>query len=266
MFPLATALLALVLAVGWQRTVRVAGRLAATNAELEDLQDHQQEFAAVTAHELRTPVTVVGGFAQTLHGRWDEIDEPTRRMMVDRLAASTRRLTGLVEDLMTATLSRRGDLQLVPGAMSLSAFVDAAVSGSRLATRPPVLDLDASAVLRVDPTYGPRMLANLLDNAAKYGRPPVEVQGRRVDGHVDIVVRDHGDGVPPEFEAWMFQPYRQAERHERRRRGGVGLGLHTVARLAELSGGSIHHRRPVDGGAEFTLRLPAAHPDAEVVE
>jgi len=194
------------------------------------------------------------------------VDDDTRRDMLDRLASAARRLSGLVEDLMTATLSERGALHLVPRPMTAAAFVDAAVQGSRMALAPPeVLDVEGHAVLRVDPIYGPRMLANLLDNAVKYGRRPVEARLAQRDGHVDIVVRDHGDGVPADFEARLFQPFRQAEGHERRRRGGVGLGLHTVAQLAELSGGTIRYRPADGGGAEFHLRLPAAHPESEVV-
>lgn len=256
---LAALLLAVVVvltAAAYQRAVRTSLVLAAAHGQMQEVLQQQEEFLAVASHELRTPVTIVTGFASGLQDHWDALDDEARRTYLDRLAGGATRMTNLVEDLLTTLMTRAGRIELRPEPVTVEQLVEESIAGSRIPRDE--VDVDAPAALEVDidPRYGPRIIANLLDNAVKYGRSPVTVVARRVDGHVEIRVRDHGDGVLEEARANLFDGYWQAPRHQWSRDGGIGLGLHLVRDLARRSGGDVEHRVPDGGGAEFVVRLP----------
>jgi len=108
----------------------------------------------------------------------------------------------------------------------------------------------------VDPGHLQQMVTNLVSNAGKYGRPPIEVSAEvRVDGWVEVRIRDHGNGIPAAFVPRLFDRYTRADA---RQAHGTGLGLFIVRHLAEANGGSITYDPDGAPGACFVLRLEAA--------
>jgi signal transduction histidine kinase len=100
-------------------------------------------------------------------------------------------------------------------------------------------------------------LRNLVGNAVKFTeRGEVAIRVRRIEGHVEFVVTDTGIGIPSEALPRLFEPFTQAHGMESRRKGGAGLGLHLVKRLAELLGGTVSVDTEVGHGSTFRLRLP----------
>src|SRR6185436_4026199 len=100
---------------------------------------------------------------------------------------------------------------------------------------------------------------NLISNAIKYSsaEDEVAIDVEQTDGHVRLIVRDHGVGIPPAFLPHVFEPFRQAEAAATRTYGGLGVGLAIVKYLAELHGGSVSASSPGEGaGATFTVTLP----------
>jgi signal transduction histidine kinase len=250
------------LSVERQRLARLSARLADREADLEvtlvalrEARSAQVEFIAVTSHELRTPLTAVRGFARTLLARWDEMPDHGRQASVQAIDVQAERLGGMVEDLLTVSAMHAGPVAVHLGVQPLEEALRRAVadSGVEGAVRCP-----SGLQVVADPARLRQILGNLLSNARKYGAPPVEVDAERLDGVARIRVRDHGAGVPADFQARMWEEFTQASVGPTRTAQGPGLGLAIVRYLARAQGGSVGYRDHPDGGAEFTVELPAA--------
>ncbi len=207
---------------------------------------------ATAAHEIRGPVTVLAGVAETVIEMDDMASEDRRRLMRS-MARQTRLLDGITADLLTSAQIQRGTLRVERQRVDPAQVVASAVNGASSTT---VRVLDHREV-HADPLRVEQMLTNLLRNAAKYGAPPYEVVVRR-DARPELVcleVIDHGPGVPADFEPRLFAEYARADHHGV---PGNGLGLFVVRTLAEAQGGSAGYRAGDDGGAVFSVCLVAA--------
>lgn len=206
---------------------------------------------AATAHELRGPVTVIGGAAETLeHADARELDPDAVAELTDAMVRQARILDGLTTDLLTTAEVRHGTLTLQPREVRPGDVVVAVLAGRYDAG----VEVTDERMVLADPLRLEQMLSNLLSNARKYGRPPIDVRVRPAGGYVAIDVTDHGDGVPDEFRERLFHEFARAGTTDVT---GTGLGLHVVRTLAEAQGGTASYSRGPDGGAVFTIELPA---------
>jgi two-component system, OmpR family, phosphate regulon sensor histidine kinase PhoR len=219
-------------------------------------------FVAVTSHELRTPVTVIKGYADTLADHWDELDEASRRDSAERLGQRARELARLVERLLSAVGDGSGLASPVPLPFELTEAVRSAVTELPADTRrrvrvalPDVLPkaLGERASLAT-------VLAELITNAIKYSPPDaaVELSGVVDVGTVGFRVADGGIGVRPQHVERAFERFWQAESGSERRYGGVGLGLYLVRRIIERQNGWVSLRPRDRGGTVAEVRLPRA--------
>jgi signal transduction histidine kinase len=112
--------------------------------------------------------------------------------------------------------------------------------------------------LRVDRLGLEQVVGNLVDNALRYGSGPIELAARAVGGQVELSVRDHGEGLPPDFVASAFERFTRVD--SARSRGGAGLGLALVRAIAEAHGGTASAANADDGGAKITVVVPGAAP------
>lgn len=213
--------------------------------------DRLRRAMAASAHELRTPATVLSGAAEVLQLPDGEVDEETRARLLRSVHRQAELLEGITADMLAAAQAERGVIAVHVGPLSASEVVRAVVA-DRYDAQLRVLD---DPLVRADPVWLEQMVANLLSNALKYGAPPIVVTVR---GHADrgeVVVRDHGPGVPPAFRDRLFEEFSRAPGTTAR---GTGLGLYVVRSLAEAMDGSVSYRDAEGGGAEFVLRLPLA--------
>ena len=207
---------------------------------------------ATTAHEIRGPVTVLGGVAETV-GEMDDMAVEDRRRMMRSVARQTRLLDGITADLLTAAQIQRGnlrlDLQTIDPAVAVA---DVAEDDFDVTVR--VVD---SRPVRADPLRFEQMLTNLLRNAVKHGAAPIEVVVRSCEGSdaISVDVVDHGPGVPEDFQHRLFTEFARADDVAVT---GTGLGLFVVRTLAEAQHGSVSYRTGDDGGAVFGICLPVA--------
>jgi signal transduction histidine kinase len=116
----------------------------------------------------------------------------------------------------------------------------------------------AELVAVVDPAHLTRILDNYLGNAFKYGEPPVCIEVERVGDFVELRVRDHGPGVPPEFVSRLFTKFGRLDTPTTRATQGTGLGLSIVKALAEANHGDVRYQQDEPKGGCFVVRLPAA--------
>ncbi|HEV8651500.1 MAG TPA: ATP-binding protein [Actinomycetes bacterium] len=244
--------------------------LAAAVARLTAVDRAKDEFLALVGHELRTPVTVVVGMADTLAARPEVAGTPDGQELVARLAAKAHRLGALVEQLLAASAYAVGrSPALMTRPVAVAELVAECVTARRAAV--PALPLalvlpEAPRPVAADPTALRAVLEALLDNAAKAAPPGTEVTVTvaQPEGWTRITVTDQGAGVAPADRDRIFRPFTQVDAGLTRRAGGLGLGLFLVKRLVAGMGGRVEVDDNPGGGACFTVELPDPAPPASV--
>jgi signal transduction histidine kinase len=245
------------------------GRLYATqrglsaDADQARRQENRDLWVAVTSHELRTPVTVIKGYADTLTNHWDTLGEQGRQEAVRVVGTRAGELARLVDRLLSA-VSEDGEIGGgTAGPFDLTETLRAAADElpAILRGRIQVENLPAE----LPKAYGDRdsiatILTELATNAEKNSPAdsPIELCAG-VDGEtLRFQVSDRGSGISPEHVERAFERYWQAEGGERRRHPGAGLGLYLVRRLVERQQGWVSLRPRDGGGTTAEVRLPRA--------
>jgi signal transduction histidine kinase len=223
----------------------------------------RDEFLATAAHELKTPLTGVRGFTQTLLKLAENgtLDRARTEQALRHIEAGTTRLTQLVGHLFDVTRIEMGSLALVRVPTNLTQLCAEAAAEARAYTQAHVLSVQAPGPIwaEVDELRLGLVLSNLLDNAVKFspGGGPIAVTLSVPDGgSVCIAIRDRGIGVPVQYRERLFN--RLTPAHAESYRSGLGLGLYISRQIVEGHGGSLTAEFPEDGGSLFTVRLPNA--------
>ncbi len=227
---------------------------------LEERIQRDARFASNVSHELRSPLMTLAASSEVLQNQRD--DMPVRaRAALDLMVADIERFQQLVEDLLEISRFDAGVMHLDLEDVRVDELVMQAVANSTDVDVP--VDIDAGLaglVVKADKRRLSRVIANLLDNAAKYGDGATRVELRRHGNAVLIAVEDDGPGVPvDDREPIFFRFNRGTLAGHRRGIDGVGLGLSLVAEHIRLHGGSVWVEDRADGeqGARFVLELPA---------
>jgi len=216
---------------------------------------------ATASHELRTPVTVVKGYAETLAGRWHDLTEEDRLAAVEVLRHRTTELAALVDRLLLGDRGEPAGFAVEREPFDLLETLQQAVAALPAAVPAPVLDLpEALPAARGDRASIATVVAELCTNAVKYSPrgSSVELHAAADRSSVFFQVADRGIGVRPEDVEKVFVRFWQAEQGDQRRFGGVGLGLYIVRRLLDRQGGWVAVRPRDGGGTVVEVRLPRA--------
>jgi signal transduction histidine kinase/CheY-like chemotaxis protein len=252
---------------------------AARQAEqaLREADRLKDEFLATLSHELRNPLAPLRNGLEIVRRAPNDAEGITRaHSIMDRQLAQ---LVRLVDDLLDISRISRGRIELRKERIELRAVLENAVETSRpvfdafghdfVMTEPP-----EAIFIEGDTTRLAQVLANLLDNAAKYTPPGgrVRVRVQREDARVLVRIRDNGVGISAEVLPKLFEMFTRVASPLERSRGGLGVGLALVKRLVEMHGGDVAVYSPpaeVEGdgaprgkGSEFVVRLPIAEPVA----
>ena len=244
----------------------VAGRIYAIRDVSSErvVEEMKSEFVANVSHGLRTPLTSIYGFAETLLRQDVLFEEEERRTFLGYIASEAQRLTAIVDALLNVARLDAGDLQmqLVPidVRMVVSEVVTGvqetgAVNGHDFVVDLPSEPLDAAA----DRDKLRQILANLLDNAIKFSPDggTVTVAARRKSGAVEVRVVDRGPGIPAAERARIFRKFYRGDL-ARDRPGGTGLGLFIAEGLVKAMGGRIWVDSEEGEGSSFAFELPLA--------
>lgn len=211
---------------------------------------------ATAAHDLRGPVTVLGGIAEVLSV--GEPPDPARRAaLVASVGRQAARLDSLTADLLTSAQARGGVLRLDLAPLELREALETVLEAHPdVALHVLGRDEDPTAPMRVrgDLDRLDQLVGNLLDNARQYGAPPLLVTLSAHGPWVVVEVEDQGPGVAESFREHLFEEHSRAPGSAAR---GSGLGLFVVRRLALAHGGEVRHRNGADRGSVFTVSLPA---------
>jgi signal transduction histidine kinase len=226
--------------------------------EIERARDSEQAFLADISHELRTPLTSIQGFAQAIaEGEAAGEAAPPAAKIIQR---ESRRLIRMVEGLLEVAKLQAGGPELARERVEATTLVRSAVAALEVQAQEAGVTLDVATgdlpALRGDPDKLAQLVTNLIDNAVKHSPrgASVIVRGAREDGQAVLRVRDAGSGLPGGAQTRLF---RRFYRGENAQRDGAGLGLAIAQAIAVAHGGAITARNVDQGGAEFTVRLPA---------
>jgi signal transduction histidine kinase len=220
---------------------RAAARIEELVGAQKLLLESNKRLLAHASHELRTPLARIRMGVELLKGK----DDPKRKSELERDIAE---LDQLIDEILLASrldavaeIDRGEDVDLLAlAAEECARYEDCALEGE------PVMVQGDARLLR-------RMIRNLLENAGRHGKPPIEVSLRRVHDRAELSVRDHGAGVPESAREHLFEPFHRIPGAT----GGTGLGLSLVRQIALRHGGSASVRSAAEGGNYITVEIVA---------
>ena len=229
----------------------------------KELEEAKDLFLATTSHELRTPITVVQGFASTLASRWDKLNDDDRRSAVQTIADRAGALGKLVEQLLLGSRAGADQLAVSNAPFDLGGLLRGAVVAFRPLSDQHTLTVDVPDELPKafgDPTATDVIVGQLLENAFKYSPDggKVTVRARKDGDEIHVTVEDEGIGIPAEDRDRVFERFVQGEGGDRRRFGGIGLGLYIVRQLARAQDGEVAAEGREGAGTLMRLRLHCA--------
>lgn len=232
--------------------------------ELRRLENIRRDFVSNVSHELKTPLTAIQAYTETLLD--GALEEPEHRIgFVERIAEQANRLHALIQDLLQLARIESGENVFEVQPVDVASVVDecveeqSAVAQSKsqcLFTEPSVSEIS----VRADAEGLRTILSNLIDNAVKYTQEggTIAVRWRAEEGSAVIEVQDNGPGIPEEHHPRIFERFYRVDRARSRDVGGTGLGLSIVKHLVQVFGGEIDIRSQPGQGTTFAVHLPLA--------
>lgn len=228
--------------------------------QIRDAEQLKDDFLSLVSHELRTPMTTIQGGALVLLQDSERLDEETQRQILTDIAGESRRLAGLVENMVQLANIRAGRFGMEVEPIHVATLLHRAVAAINDAAPEHTFDVQIERNLlalgdegRID-----QVVRNLLHNAVKYAPagPPIEVRATRDQDMVVVSVRDHGPGIDEEDLPFVFERFRRGKQATLRNTAGMGLGLFLSKHLVEAHGGQIWIERPADGGTTILFSMP----------
>jgi GAF domain-containing protein len=243
--------------------VRLFREIQEKSAQLEVANQHKSEFLANMSHELRTPLNAIIGFSEVLSDRmFGEVNEKQLEYLKD-IHESGRHLLSLINDILDLSKIEAGRMELEVSTFDLpSALSNAMTLIRERAQRHGIalgLEVDHQlAEFSGDERKFKQIMLNLLSNAVKFTPDggKVDVAAKKLNGALEVAVRDTGIGIAPEDQAAVFEEFKQVGRDRMRKAEGTGLGLALTKRFVELHGGSIRLESAPGKGSTFTVSLP----------
>ena len=251
------------------RTVAVASRPLRTGGGVvtvldltvvRRLETIRRDFVANVSHELKTPLTAVSGYAETLLD--DGIPSEQRQRFVETIRENATRMQRIVDDLLDLSRIESGGWRPNVSTVEVSGIVTDVFTALQSAASAKGLTLVSSVVpgathVRVDPTAFRQIVTNLVENAVRYTREGgVTLRTRAADGGVWVEVSDTGIGIAPEHLPRIFERFYRVDAGRSRAEGGTGLGLAIVRHLAEAHGGRVEATSQVGRGTTVGVWLP----------
>jgi two-component system, OmpR family, phosphate regulon sensor histidine kinase PhoR len=229
--------------------------------ELRRLEAVRRDFVANVSHELKTPLTSISGYAETL--LTDTPEPETTRRFLGTILDNARRMQRLVDDLLDLARIEAGRWQPEPEPVDVREAAREMWNefAERAATRPVQFEVDigpGAGTVMVDADALRQVLTNLLDNSLRYtargGR--IVCRSRREDSGVAISVADDGSGIAHEHLPRIFERFYRADHSRSREEGGTGLGLAIVKHLVEAHGGRVYAESERGEGTTVTCWFP----------
>ena len=231
--------------------------------QLRHLEHVRSDFVANVSHEIKTPLTAIKGFVETL--QQSEVEEPEERArFLGIILKHVDRLNAILEDLLTLsrieregvhTDVKRRDTSILEVVQTAVQVCQPRADARGIEFR---INCPEEIQARVDATLLEQALVNLIDNAVKYSGngSSVWIDIDRSDSQIQIHIRDEGPGIPQRHLPRLFERFYRADKARSRKLGGTGLGLAIVKHIVQVHGGHVTVESALGKGSTFTLYLP----------
>ena len=229
--------------------------------EIRKLETMRSDFIANVSHELKTPLTSIKGFIETLlEGALD--DKENSRTFLTIIQEHAQRLNDLVNDLLSLAHLESKEITLEKKDVALRQLIERVTLGFKSQLRKKGIEvkdeLPAGLMVKADMNRIEQVFTNLIDNAIKFNKEKgsVRIYSQDIDGRIKIVVEDSGAGIPEKDMSRIFERFYRVDKARSRELGGTGLGLSIVKHIVELHGGSVGAESAEGVGSKFWIALP----------
>jgi two-component system phosphate regulon sensor histidine kinase PhoR len=245
---------------------KIIGALIVLNdiSRLRAVETIRRDFVANVSHELKTPITSIKGFLETLRDGALQDPENAERFL-NIVIKHADRLSLIIEDLLSLSRIERdaekGEITLEQGSLNevFEAVEKTCREKAQLKNIKLEYAIDQGLVAEINPTLLEQAVVNLIDNAVKYSEPEsaVQVEAHATADEIVIEVRDHGCGIPRDHLTRIFERFYRVDKARSRKVGGTGLGLAIVRHIVLAHRGHINVESSVGHGSTFSIHLPA---------
>jgi two-component system phosphate regulon sensor histidine kinase PhoR len=228
------------------------------------LETVRRDFVANVSHELKTPLTAIRGFAETLASELGGVSDPQHAKFAETIKQNAERMQRLIDDLLDLSRIESGGWTPTPVRVNVAAAAAEAIGPYREEAKARGVSIQVSvdpnaASLHADPVALRQALGNLVENAMRYtpSGGTITIFSRMEDHGISVGVRDTGAGIPSEHLPRIFERFYRVDPARSRAAGGTGLGLAIVKHLVEAHGGRVRAESQVGRGTTISLYLPA---------
>jgi len=249
-------------AIGIPHSTAIFGILVISDiTEVRRLENLRQDFVANVSHELKTPLTSVTGFIETLlSGALSDSERATSFLKI--MEEDTNRLTRLIDELLELSKIESREINLKPETLNLKEETEKILPlfESSVKEKHIQWENELEADVFADRDRLKQILINLIENAVKFNKQggKVTLQSRRLNGKIEVSIQDTGIGIPDEALTRVFERFFRVDRARTRGQGGTGLGLSIVKHLVEAHKGKVWCESRLGKGSKFFFTLPAA--------
>ena len=232
--------------------------------DLKRLENIRKDFVANVSHEIKTPLTSIKGYTETLMDGAIE-DKDNAKDFLRIIGADSDRLVRLVDDLLDLSKIESGKLNLAFAPHSIESVIDRVVDGFKKQSGSKGIEIkkevsgDLSKV-KIDEAGIAQVLLNLIDNGIKYnkGKGSITISSQEKGPFVCVNVADTGIGIPEEDIQRIFERFYRVDKARSRQLGGTGLGLSIVKHIIQAHGGEVSVQSQLGKGSTFSFTLPKA--------
>jgi len=228
--------------------------------EIRKLETMRRDFVANVSHELKTPLTSIKGFIETLlEGALD--DKENNRHFLEIIRDHANRLDSLTQDLLTLSYAESKEAQLDLNAVELKELADKVLLGFKAQVKKKNIsirnEIPEGQIVQADRDKIEQVLTNLIDNALKFNREKgwVRIYSEEMHKSIKVYVEDSGAGIPEKDLPRIFERFYRVDKARSRELGGTGLGLSIVKHIVELHGGSVGVESTEGLGSKFFFSL-----------
>jgi PAS domain S-box-containing protein len=239
---------------------RAEEELRKTLEREKELSQLKSNFVSMVSHEFRTPLGIIQSSAELLRDFYEKMDRPEREEQLESIARNTRRMAGMMEEVLVLSRLDAGKLEFKPVTLHLNLFcrrvVDEVLSATNRRCSIVLSVTSVPAEVKADDSLLGHIITNILSNAVKYSEPGATVRFavERDEHDLVCIVRDQGIGISEDDQMQLFKAFHRGNNVGTR--PGTGLGLLLVKRCAELHGGHVKLNSRIGEGTTVTVKLP----------
>lgn len=231
--------------------------------------EQQRRFVADASHELRTPITVIGGYVDILD-RWGKQDPAALQEGISAIKSEATNMYELIEKLLFLARADQSKQVINKTAVPMELLIADIVQETRLIAPSHIIELpqNNSATVHGDPTYIKEMLRIFIDNSIKYTPEggTIRIISQKLDHHLNITIQDTGIGIPEEDQPKVFNRFYRVDKSRSKATGGTGLGLSIASWIAEQHNSTINLTTSPGKGTTITVKIPLIAPTSCEIE